>query len=488
MNIFLSIIPILVVFILIFVFHKSALQTGILGLIITIFISLIYFNKSMLVTYNAIIKGFLISMIAAYVVYFGILLFHLMKKSNKIEDMGEIISNCTSDKIAQLLMIVIGLSPLIESTSGFGTAFLIVTPIIVSIGISPVKSVLIGLVSLLSVPWGALATGTIIGSQLSNISSNIIGIGSAIIIFPTYLYFLLVIVYIAYGFSGILKGWKSIILFAISFGIVNLVSNIFISVELAGVISAFAILIIGVLNLILKKDFHVKKAELFKCMSPYIILTFLIFVTRLIPGVKRFLNHYLEINIPKYNFQLPLLYSPGFWLFITVVATIYIFKINKNKVWASVKETTKQWGPFLFSTTCFVAIAQLMVLSGMTKIIATTIGNTFNDYFIFISPILGGIGGFLTASNTGANAMFINLQTQIGHKTGLSPELLAYSQNVSASHATMASPSRVMLGTEMYSIQNKENKLLMNITLIVSVALIIISLILYLYSIIIKLL
>lgn len=482
MDLLLSITPIIVIFILIFVFRRSAFQTGVLGLLITIMISIGCFQSELENIYNSVIKGFLISIIAAYVVFFGIFLFHLMKQANKVDEIGTIISECTSHKVVQLLIIVIGFSPLIESTSGFGTAFLIVTPIIISVGINPVKAILVGLVSLLSVPWGALSTGTIIGSHLSNIPTNIIGFGSAVIIFPTYLYFLVVITYIAFGKEHVKHNWKSLLLFSFTFGTVNILSNMFISVELSGVISSLSTLVLGIIFLILKKDFIMNTRHFIVSMSPYIILTIFIFFTRLIPQISTPLNRFLNIRISKYNFELPLLYSPGFWLFLTTIITIFIFKIPKIKVWESLKRTTKQWIPFLFSTTCFVAVAQLMVYTNMTNTIAHFISLTFGRYFIILSPILGGIGGFLTASNTGANAMFINLQTQIGQSTGLSPSLLAYAQNVSASHATMASPSRVMLGAEMYDVKEKENELLRKITFIVIGALFIVAVNLCFYA------
>ena len=63
---------------------------------------------------------------------------------------------------------------------------------------------------------------------------------------------------------------------------------------------------------------------------------------------------------------------------------------------------------------------------------------------IFVSPFIGGIGGFLTGSNTGSNAMFTQLQVETAKKTGLPLNLIASIQNTSSSHSTMASPSRIL--------------------------------------------
>ncbi|MEJ8545512.1 L-lactate permease [Brevibacillus borstelensis] len=68
---------------------------------------------------------------------------------------------------------------------------------------------------------------------------------------------------------------------------------------------------------------------------------------------------------------------------------------------------------------------------------------------VFVSPVIGGMGGFLTGSNTGSNVMFIKLQTQTAAQLGTSPELVAYGQNTASSHSMMDSPSRVLLGATM---------------------------------------
>lgn len=103
----------------------------------------------------------------------------------------------------------------------------------------------------------------------------------------------------------------------------------------------------------------------------------------------------------------------------------------------------------------------------MIATLASSTGAFFGNSFLLISPLIGGIGGFLTGSNTGSNAMFIKLQIQTAEQVRLSSDLIAFTQNASSSHATMASPSRVMLGSALCGIQSQENQLLKIISLIV---------------------
>ena len=103
----------------------------------------------------------------------------------------------------------------------------------------------------------------------------------------------------------------------------------------------------------------------------------------------------------------------------------------------------------------------------MISVISDTTGAVFGQSFLVVSALIGAMGGFLTGSTTSSNAMFINLQLQTASQVGVPSEIVAYSQNTSASIATMASPARVMLGTYMFGIQSKEPYILKRISFIV---------------------
>lgn len=99
-------------------------------------------------------------------------------------------------------------------------------------------------------------------------------------------------------------------------------------------------------------------------------------------------------------------------------------------------------------------------MSGMTAALAAATAALFGYWFLAVSPWVGGLGGFLTGSNAGSNAMFLNLQVSAAANLRLSPELFAGGQNAAASHLTMASPSRVLLGVTVLNIRDQENRLL----------------------------
>ncbi|MBB4826659.1 lactate permease [Sporosarcina luteola] len=492
MTVFIALFPILSIFLFLFLFKLTSLRAGTLSFLITVLITLLYPRFHLIPEHilHSSLKGLLISLIAAYVLFFGIFLFHLMNSAGGIQSIATFISKATSDRILQVMIIVVGLSPLIESTSGFGIAFMIVAPIFIALGFSPVKSALLGLVSLLAVPWGALATGTVIGAELGGLSLQKLGAGSAMLSIPVFAYFILIAVYLAGGIQAIKEKWKVLLLLSITFSLSILFFNTFVSVELAGVLGSLLTTGIGIVISSLKNNRaelatsmeELPSINIFKVMSPYIILTVFIFISRLWTPFRHFLESHAVIKFPSFSFSMALLYSPGFWLFVTCLFTIYIFRIQKVTVFLTLQKTLKQWIPFTISTLAFVSISEVMATAGMTQLLSDKTGALFGTSFLLISPLIGGIGGYLTGSNTGSNAMFIQLQMQTAGQVGLSPDLIAMSQNASSSHSTMASPSRVMLGASLCNVQSEENRLLKQITLIVLGAILIIGLSLFLLN------
>lgn len=154
MNLLIALSPLFVIFICLFIFKYSALKTGIIAFISILIITLSHspYRISLNEVIDSSISGVLISTIAAYVIFFGILLFHLMNESEKIDTISNEINRLTDNQVLQVIILVIGISPLIESTSGFGTAFLVITPILMSLDINHYKAACIGILSLLSVP------------------------------------------------------------------------------------------------------------------------------------------------------------------------------------------------------------------------------------------------------------------------------------------------------------------------------------------------
>lgn len=486
MDIGFALLPILVIFLLLFVLKQSSVTAGLISYVVAIGIALIVpsFTLTTGLLFDATIEGLLLTVIVAYVLLFGIWLFHLMNEAGLIETIASHIAKSTSDPVRQALILVIAFSPLVESVSGFGIAIIVIAPILIALGFPRLQAAVLALVSLTAVPWGALSTGTVIGANLTGISIHTIGAGTALLSLPIFFYFTIITVFIVGGWTALRKKWLEIIVLSLAlFGATWFFSQ-YVSVELAGVFASLAALTV---EMIFVRLFERSEGEeevasleenvkdsLLKALSPYLVLTGMLFLSRLVPGLKQWFTTHAVWQLDKYAFELPIFYSPGFFLLLTCLFAIVLFKLNFKLMKKSFTETLKQWVPVNVSMFGFVAMAQVMSVSGMTILLAETGAAKLGTAFVVLSPIIGAMGGFLTGSNTGSNAMFIKLQVQTANLINVSPELVANSQNASAGHVTMASPSRVLLGASVSGVRHEESKILRAMAKIAGFALLLI--------------
>lgn len=480
MAILLALIPILMIFICLFIFKQTSLKASLISYAVCGGIVLLtpMFRLQIGEIVHATIKGGLVCLIVGYVLFFGIFLFHLMNKMGYINQVARFIEHVTHDRLLQMLLMCFGICPLIESVSGFGIGFMVAAPIFLSLGYQPFQAVLLSFIGLLASSWGAMATGTIIGSGLIGMPLAQLGSGTALLSTPIFAYFMILSLYIVGGWSAVWQKWKEATGFFILFSVSIYLSSAYVSVELAGILSSIVTITFGFLLIYMTekqgKEFyseHAAAAEkeipIMKIVSPYLFLTICILLSRLVPSLHSMLQSYAVLDLPAYSYKLELLYSPGFWLGMTCLFTMLFFRIPFNIIKQSFSQTVKQWIPFAITTTMFIAISELMGAAGMHTLLAEAAGNTFGTLFVFVAPFIGAIGGFLTGSNAGSNAMFINLQMQTAQNVGLPWQYVTTLQNTASSVATIACPSRITLGAYLCNIPFRENELLKKTTLMI---------------------
>lgn len=153
-KIILALLPLLSILFMIFVLKKSSIFSGITACIITTVMAISpVFNTNIKILPEPVTKSFLTTSIIVYILFFSILLFQLIEKSGAIDGIAAAITTATNDKIYQVLILALGLSPLIEAVSRFGLAVIVIAPILIALGFSPIQSSIIALISLCIIPW-----------------------------------------------------------------------------------------------------------------------------------------------------------------------------------------------------------------------------------------------------------------------------------------------------------------------------------------------
>ena len=184
---------------------------------------------------------------------------------------------------------------------------------------------------------------------------------------------------------------------------------------------------------------------LLKGMSPYLVLAVLLFLSRSAAWIGTQLTAYGGLILPRYSYTFYPMYSPGFFLAVTAVYVLCVFRPGMGAAKEAFADSFSQTAKFCLATLPFVGMSETMLASGMTEALVQIVPKANDFASISTCIFIGAAGGFFTGSNTGSNAMFMTMQLRLAHEVGTLPPLAAAVQNTAASHMTMASPSRITL-------------------------------------------
>jgi lactate permease len=142
--------------------------------------------------------------------------------------------------------------------------------------------------------------------------------------------------------------------------------------------------------------------------------------------------------------------------FLTFAAFRALGRWRRGAAWAAARATYRQSLPTSVGVATMVAMALVMIDTGMTQVLARGVADVTGVAFPFFSPYIGVLGTFLTGSNTNSNVMFGALQTETARALGLSTVTLASAQSIGGSLGSSIAPAKVLVGTALVGLQGRE--------------------------------
>jgi lactate permease len=335
--------------------------------------------------------------------------------------------------------------PFAEAATGFGVGQVTVAPILKGIGLAPMHAVVLGLFSQIMVPWGAMATGTIVGSQLSGISPGELGVRSALLTVPLLLAWLCLFWRIAAtaGVPGTLLDFIAEVTCTMTAAGLLVVSNAMFGPDVAALV-ALGPLIVARFLMGGRPDRNQWRSALHVGL-PYVALIVSLIATRTGTPVNQFLRHVIVVRpFVDGPTWFPLLH-PSSWLL--VVGFVTTLAIGRPALAAAAlrQAWTKGCKPIL-TIAFFLAMAQVMATSGIADGLAKGLRTTLGPLAVLATPLFAGLFGFLTGSGNATNGLLMPAQIALARESSLSLPWLGAIQNTAAAALTMLSPVRVSVG------------------------------------------
>ncbi len=464
LNTILSFLPIVVLLVCLLAFKLSAIKSALIGFLIAVIGSLIIFEPGLLGLGIIISKGVGLAISVILIIWGAMFLYNLVNETGALKVINGNIEKAIDHKFCQFLMLSWIFSAFLQGIAGFGVPVIIVTPILISMGFNPITSAAAVLVGH---SW-AISFGSM-GSSISAIDlvteSNPDQIVLFMAIFGTIgmIVMGMSVAWIYGGVKQIAKGAIYIIIPSMVMGstlcalaLLRMNSIIGLTTGLMGLLAIFATYKIK--NKSSKFAAYSSNLNIFEAFSPYlfiIVLSVSFFI--LDPQWKISLDFsgytsgtgveiatedgYVNFNILKYPFSIMMMSS-----FLS--ALIYRKKgaLDRAKFKKIISLTVKKCKPTTITLLLLLSMAQTMMDSGMINNIAIALVTVAGNAYPLISPVIGGIGTFVTGSNTNSNVLFGNLQETAALELGLQAAVICAVQSIGASITGGIGPTTVALG------------------------------------------
>lgn len=470
--VFLAVFPFLV-FVVVLLWGKvSLLKASAVTLALFAVLSVFYWEILPSLFFISLGKGFFIALDIFIIILGAIFFLSLLERLSVIKNISYYLEHFSSDYRLQIILLAWLFEAFIEGTAGFGTPVAIVAPLLVGLGLTPIKALIVALMGNSSaVVFGAAGTPIKVGfagletASLPLISALINCIGFIVPVFMLWV--------ITAGRKNRWGEFRGGLPFAIWSGIAFVVPSVFcvfLGQEFPSIVGSLIGIILVYAST--KMGFFVPKEQitlmgvekLNKTMSATkAFLPYGLLVIALILG-KIFLSGY-NINISLGFSHLFNLFNPGFAFILTGILVALIWRSNIKEVAATATQAFRGAVAPSIVIVLMSILVQLMTnsgqnSSGLPSAIALLAKIFETNWLPFFAPFLSAFGSFVTGSATISNIMFGNFLNTAASSLGLGTSIILSLAVVGGATGNMIALADMLAGQAVLGLKNKEREVL----------------------------
>ncbi|RMX08988.1 L-lactate permease [Allofranklinella schreckenbergeri] len=376
----------------------------------------------------------------------GLALSHLLQASGAQAALADWLRQRAGSGVAAVLLVVHGATPFAESVTGFGIGVTVGIPLLLHFGLSPARAALVGLLGLCTVPWGSMGPGTLIAARMAGVPVDALGVSSAWLSLPPFIVAGWVAAWLA---SGPGQRWQALGLASVSAQVLWLA--VLLANSLAGTPPA------GALGALAVMGFHLAfRPGAWPAWPPLAK-----------PALQAYAIVLGGLLLGRYGLHVggwrggagAVLASPAWWLWMAIGFVLWRTGGHgwRQTARARLARAVQGWGNVALVAVLYIALGLVLSLSGMAARLAQALASLGGGYAL-LAPFVGALGGFVTGSNTGANAMLADTQARMALQIGAPLLPFMATHNVSAALLLMASPAKVEMAVRLCPLQAAQQR------------------------------
>ncbi|MDP1930901.1 MAG: L-lactate permease [Gammaproteobacteria bacterium] len=490
----LAALPILAILVLMLGLRWSAVRAGSTGLLLSLIIATGVFGYGTTVlpelgiagaTGGGLLEATFIAITILWIVFPALCIHELQQASGAIERLRDAIGSLSADPRITAMMLAWFFSLFMEGAAGFGTAAALTAPFLVSMGLGKVEAVTIVLIGhSIGVSFGAVGTPLIPLAAVAPLSALELSASVALYHAVLGLLMALVTMWLIQRALPVHRG-NGIWMWAVAAGGLFLTPYYLIAANLGPELPTLGGALLGasafiVLLLAARKPGSTApivtsthtQGSLWIAGAPYLVLTALIVLTRLIPPLQQTLStQLLQWRFSEFGGQMAYLYHPGTLLLLSFFigawcqrGMIQHSKLDDSDLAAAIKaamtRAMKRLAPVALALLVMLGLSRIMVHAGMIETLAISAAASAASAWPVFAPFIGVLGAFVTGSATASNILFTEFQLSSAERLGLSVSTLLGAQGFGAAVGNMVAPHNVIAACATVGLAGKEGDVL----------------------------
>jgi lactate permease len=457
-----------------------------LGLFLSLFLACLVWGFEPLLALEAVLDGVVFALIPIlWIIVAAFFSYNLSLHTGAAVQIKILLAGISPDPRIQALVIAWGLGSFMEAVAGFGTAVIIPTALLLSLGFSPFPAAMASLLAntvpvafgVVGIPIQTLAWITDL-DVLALARSVSLQLGLLTLIVPFG-----VVLCVTRGLAGLREVWLPTLTAGLSFALAQFLVVSVMGPELAAVAGSLCSTLCVVLTLRL---FPIKalwsfdgaspppadsgaplllRAQL-QAWSPYILLFILVLLSsRLVPPVHLFLERFSS-SLVLYSgpggkpLTIPWLTTPGTLVLAGAILGGFWQGAGPSAMLRIYGSTLRRLAATGITIVSIVSMAKVLSYSGMMRQLAGDLSLLAGSAYPALAPFLGALGSFITGSDTSANILFGSLQKQAALLLCLDPIWIAAANASGACIGKLISPQNLALAAVAAGLSGQEGRLL----------------------------
>jgi lactate permease len=430
-----------------------------------------------------------------WITFWGMVLFNTLGVSGVFENFRRwLIAQGSMDVRVQTMLFAWAFGALLEGLVGFGYPWAVVSPILISLGISDLNAIRVAAIANNApVSFGALGAPLIALAAVTNypllaLSGSVGTVVAVLALLPPW-----VLLYLVSGKQGMKEGWPLAVVGSLGYIAGQYPVAVYMGPYLPDVTGAIACFV--VLLLLLKvwqpktvlgyggvpvdpalahrtRGHGLTSAEILQAWLPFVVLLIVVAAWTgpwsSLPKVSLFKVQAVACSAlasscpAKGNVSAVFNFTPfiggsailASWVIVALLL-MAMGRLRAGQIGEVFRRTFHQmWGALLVGVFIF-GLAYTFNYSGMAASLAKGFAS-MGTAFVIVAPVLGFIGVALSGSNTSTNAMFGKFQALVGTQLGMPPLLLPTLNSVGAEIGKPVAPQTASVGVSTSKFVRRE--------------------------------